>query len=132
MVCAVCSCHDSHACHYPYGTPMYTYCDTPCAITSRPLPQLSTNAHSTLPQRSHHALPSQTLMSALLKSERFTVALALIQEEIALRPNAAETWQQYSEVLDAIGDHESSLVALDRAQSLGYGTRGFRGPGLMG
>ena len=92
------------------------------------LPQSSLNPPSTL----HRALPSQTLMSALLKSERFTVALALIQEEIALRPNAAETWQQYSEVLDAIGDHESSLVALDRAQSLGYGTRGFRGPGLMG
>lgn len=71
---------------------------------------------------------AQTLIEAMLRSERWTDARLLLSERTTLTPNDAQSWRRQASVLGRMGYSELSQGAMYTSWQLGIGQGGFGGP----
>jgi hypothetical protein len=78
--------------------------------------------------RVHRDVVTQTLIEAMLRSERWTDARLLLSERTALAPNDAQAWRRQASVLGRLGHQDLAAGASYTAWQLGIGQGGFGGP----
>ena len=96
--------------------------------TARVLNDLKTVFHRVGGTQVQRDVLSQTLIEAMLRSERWTDVRLLLSERTMLAPNDAQAWRRQASVLGRLGHQDLAAGASYTAWQLGIGQGGFGGP----